>query len=175
MNPEITHLVPVLKSYWLLIHVAVITASYGFIGLSSFLGLLVLLLYAFMQEKNRENVDHFTDQLSTISELSATLGLYMLTIGTFLGGVWANESWGRYWGWDPGLRGRFSFNVATVIGFSSVLMTYFGVNYFLSGMHSYGKGSVDGVHWTVYGAMVAVVVLIFVAYIKYRKYGQSEV
>jgi cytochrome c-type biogenesis protein CcsB len=197
MNPEITHLVPVLKSYWLLIHVAVITASYGFIGLSSFLGLLVLLLYAFMQEKNRENVGHFTDQLSTISELSATLGLYMLTIGTFLGGVWANESWGRYWGWDPketwalvtvivfafivhmrfipGLRGRFSFNVATVIGFSSVLMTYFGVNYFLSGMHSYGKGSVDGVHWTVYGAMVAVVVLIFVAYIKYRKYGQSEV
>lgn len=196
MNPEITHLVPVLKSYWLLIHVAVITASYGFIGLSSFLGILVLILYAFMHDKNRKNVDYFTDQLSTISELSATLGLYMLTIGTFLGGVWANESWGRYWGWDPketwalitvivfafivhmrfipGLRGRFNFNVATVIGFTSVLMTYFGVNYFLSGMHSYGKGSVEGVHWAVYASLIAVVALIFVAYNKYRKYGQAE-
>ncbi|WP_372773083.1 c-type cytochrome biogenesis protein CcsB [Mangrovibacterium sp.] len=192
MNPEITHLVPVLKSYWLLIHVAVITASYGFIGLSSFLGLLVLFLYALMQQKNRKNVSHFTDQLTTISELSATLGLYMLTIGTFLGGIWANESWGRYWGWDPketwalitviifafivhmrfipGLRGRFNYNVATVIGFASVLMTYFGVNYFLSGMHSYGKGSVDGVHWSVYAAAAAIGLLIIVAYGKYRKY-----
>ena len=192
MNPEVTNLVPVLKSYWLLIHVAVITASYGFIGLSSFLGLLVMILYALMQERNQKNVAHFTDQLATISELSATLGLYMLAIGTFLGGVWANESWGRYWGWDPketwalitvvvfafivhmrfipGLRGRFNFCVATVLGFSSVLMTYFGVNYFLSGMHSYGKGSVDGVHWSVYVSATAVLALIVVAYSKYRKY-----
>lgn len=192
MNPEITHLVPVLKSYWLLIHVAVITASYGFIGLSSFVSLLVLILYAFMQEKNQANVEHFTDQLTTISELSATLGLYMLTIGTFLGGVWANESWGRYWGWDPketwalitvvvfafivhmrfipGLRGRLNFNVAAVLGFCSVLMTYFGVNYFLSGMHSYGKGSVEGVHWSVYVALGVIAVLIFMASSKYRKY-----
>ncbi|WP_163708613.1 c-type cytochrome biogenesis protein CcsB [Mangrovibacterium lignilyticum] len=197
MNPEITHLVPVLKSYWLLIHVAVITASYGFIGLSSFLGMLVLILYALMQERNKKNINYFTDQLSTISELSATLGLYMLAIGTFLGGVWANESWGRYWGWDPketwalitviifafivhmrfipGLKGRFNFNVATVIGFSSVLMTYFGVNYFLSGMHSYGKGSVDGVHWSVYAAGLAIALLIFVAYSKYRKYEAEQV
>ncbi|PTN04333.1 c-type cytochrome biogenesis protein CcsB [Mangrovibacterium marinum] len=196
MNPEITQLVPVLKSYWLLIHVAVITASYGFIGLSSFLGVLVLTLYALMHERNQQRVAYFTDQLTTISELSATLGLYMLTIGTFLGGVWANESWGRYWGWDPketwalitvvifafivhlrfipGLRGRFHFNVATVVGFCSVLMTYFGVNYFLSGMHSYGKGSVEGVHWSVYAALIAVIVLIFAAYEKYRRYGQAE-
>ena len=196
MNPEITHLVPVLKSYWLLIHVAVITASYGFIGLSSFLGMLVLILYALLREQNKKNVLYFTDQLSTIGELSATLGLYMLTIGTFLGGVWANESWGRYWGWDPketwalitvivfafivhmrfipGLRGRFNFNVATVIGFSSVLMTYFGVNYFLSGMHSYGKGSVEGVHWSVYASAIAIILLMVLAYGKYKKYGVEE-
>lgn len=192
MNPEITPLVPVLKSYWLLIHVAVITASYGFIGLSSFLGLLVLVLYALMNERNKNNSLHLTDQLATISELSATLGLYMLTIGTFLGGVWANESWGRYWGWDPketwalitvvvfafvvhmrfmpGLRGRFAFAVASVLGFASVLMTYFGVNYFLSGMHSYGKGSVDGIHWSVYAFVAAVLVLIYLASLRYRKF-----
>lgn len=196
MNPEITNLVPVLKSYWLLIHVAIITASYGFIGLAAFLGVLVLILYAFMKDSNKKNVDHFIEQLTTISELSATFGLYMLTIGTFLGGVWANESWGRYWGWDPketwalitvlvysfvvhmrlvpSLRGRFNYNLATVIGFSSVLMTYFGVNYFLSGMHSYGKGSVDGIHWSVYVSVILVIGLISAAYTKYKKYEMPD-
>ncbi|MFV0376684.1 MAG: c-type cytochrome biogenesis protein CcsB [Mangrovibacterium sp.] len=196
MNPEITPLVPVLKSYWLLIHVAVITASYGFIGLSSFLGLLVLVLYASITERNKKSNLHVTDQLATISELSATLGLYMLTIGTFLGGVWANESWGRYWGWDPketwalitvvvfafvvhmrfipGLHGHFPFAVASVAGFSSVLMTYFGVNYFLSGMHSYGKGSVDGIHWSVYVFMAAVFALIYLASLRYKKFEAAE-
>jgi cytochrome c-type biogenesis protein CcsB len=194
MNPEITHLVPVLKSYWLLIHVAVITASYGFIGLSSFLGILVLILYVLIKESNKENVAYFIDQLTTISELSATIGLYMLTIGTFLGGVWANESWGRYWGWDPketwalitavifafivhmrmipSLKGRYNYNLATVIGFTSVLMTYFGVNYFLSGMHSYGKGSANGVHWAVYVAFGVIAILAVWSYIKYKKYEE---
>ncbi|MGQ8336579.1 c-type cytochrome biogenesis protein CcsB [Sunxiuqinia sp. A32] len=194
MNPEITHLVPVLKSYWLLIHVAIITASYGFIGLSAILGLLVLILYALMNAKNRLNVDHFIEQLTTISELAATLGLYMLTIGTFLGGVWANESWGRYWGWDPketwalitvliyafvvhmrlipSLKGRYNYNLANVIGFSSVLMTYFGVNYFLSGLHSYGKGSADGVHWAVYVSAILIVGLILVSYFKFKRFEE---
>ena len=195
MNPEITHLVPVLKSYWLIIHVAVITASYGFIGLSAFLGLLVLVLYALLKEQNRENAVHFIRQLTTINELSVTLGLYLLTIGTFLGGVWANESWGRYWGWDPKetwalvtvlvyafvahmrlipqLKGMLHFNMATVIAFSSVLMTYFGVNYFLSGMHSYGKGSVEGVHWSAYLAGLLIVLLMFLSYSKDKKFGIS--
>lgn len=194
MNPEITHLVPVLKSYWLMIHVAIITASYGFIGLSSFLGILVLVLYTLIKKENFKNVNHFIEQLTTINELSATIGLYMLTIGTFLGGVWANESWGRYWGWDPketwalisavlfafivhmrlipGLKGRFTYNVATVVGFLSIMMTYFGVNYFLSGMHSYGKGSVEGIHWSVFASMGVVVVLIVWASFKAKKYDK---
>lgn len=89
-----------------------------------------------------------------------------MTVGTFLGAVWANESWGRYWGWDPKetwalitmvvyavvthlhLVKRWNslwlFNLASVIAFASVLMTFFGVNYFLSGMHSYGQN--DNVH-----------------------------
>ncbi len=194
MNPEITPLVPVLKSYWLMIHVSIITASYGFLGLSAFLGILVLMLYVIMKKSNQKNVDHFINQLTTISELSATIGLYMLTIGTFLGGVWANESWGRYWGWDPketwalisaviyafivhmrlipSLRGRYNYNLATVIAFSSVLMTYFGVNYFLSGLHSYGKGSADGIHWAVYASIGAIAVLAVWSYTNYKKFEE---
>jgi len=172
MNPEITHLVPVLDSYWLMIHVAIITASYGFIGMSAFIGMLVLVLYCISNSGNSKNITGLVLQLTAISEMSVTIGLYMLTVGTFLGGVWANESWGRYWGWDsketwalitvviysfiahmrliPGLKGIYNYTIASVLGFSSVLMTYFGVNYYLSGLHSYGRGSVDSVHWSVF-------------------------
>lgn len=190
MNPEITHLVPVLNSYWLMIHVAIITASYGFVGMSAFIGLLVLIMYSVSNARNSAIVKNIVLQLTTISEMSVTVGLYMLTIGTFLGGVWANESWGRYWGWDsketwalvtvvvytfvahmrlmPTLRGIFNFNVATVLGFSSVLMTYFGVNYYLSGLHSYGRGSVDSVNWSVYVSIIAVFGLMLFANFKQK-------
>ncbi|BBE19222.1 cytochrome C-type biogenesis protein [Aquipluma nitroreducens] len=190
MNPEITHLVPVLNSYWLMIHVAVITASYGFIGMSAFIGLLVLILFSLSNPKNSKNVKNIILQLTTISEMSVTVGLYMLTIGTFLGGVWANESWGRYWGWDsketwalvtvvvysfvahmrliPSLKGIYNYTVATVVGFSSVLMTYFGVNYYLSGLHSYGRGSIDGMHWSVYVFAGIVVALLISSNLKHK-------
>jgi len=190
MNPEITHLVPVLNSYWLMIHVAIITASYGFLGMSAFIGLLVLALFSISNPKNSSNVRNMILQLTTISEMSVTVGLYMLTIGTFLGGVWANESWGRYWGWDsketwalvtvviysfiahmrmiPTLKGIYNYTVATVIGFSSVLMTYFGVNYYLSGLHSYGRGTADSVHWSVYVIIISITGLLMVANFKQK-------
>jgi ABC-type transport system involved in cytochrome c biogenesis permease subunit len=120
-----------------------------------------------------------------------TFGLYFLTIGTFLGAVWANESWGRYWGWDPketwslitmiiyafilhsrmikGLNSMFTFNTFSLVGFSSVLMTYFGVNYYLSGLHSYAGGDPVPVPTFVYVAVVLVIALIVTAYISYRK------
>ena len=192
MNPEITNLVPVLKSYWLLVHVAVITASYGFIGLSAFLGLLVLILFSIANENNKNNVRKFVDQLTTINEMAAIVGLYMLTIGTFLGAIWANESWGRYWGWDPketwslitvvlysfishmrlipSLRGVYNYNFASVVGFTSVLMTYFGVNYYLNGLHSYGQGTAGSVHWAVYLSGVIIAILMFVSYMKSKKF-----
>jgi len=192
MNPEITNLVPVLKSYWLLFHVAIITASYGFIGLSAFLGLLVLVLFCIANENNKNNVSRFISQLTTINEMSVIVGLYMLTIGTFLGAIWANESWGRYWGWDPketwslitivvysfishirlipSLRGVYNYNFASVIGFSSVLMTYFGVNYYLNGLHSYGQDAAGPVPATVYFAGMAVIVLMVLSYQKSKKY-----
>ena len=196
MNPEVTNLVPVLKSYWLAIHVAIITASYGFIGLSSFLGVLVLILIVLRNKANEEKVSGFIEQLTTINEMSATVGLYFLTIGTFLGGVWANESWGRYWGWDPketwalitvviysfivhmrlipSLKGVFNYNMASILGFASVLMTYFGVNYYLSGLHSYGKGAVDGVNAAVPITFILLGGLMIWAYFKDTKFEKEK-
>jgi cytochrome c-type biogenesis protein CcsB len=196
MNPEITPLVPVLKSYWLTIHVSIITASYGFFGLSAFLGILVLVLIVIRRSSNEGKVNRFIDQLTTINEMSVTVGLYFLTIGTFLGGVWANESWGRYWGWDPketwalitimiysfiahmrlipALKGIYNYNMASVFGFASVLMTYFGVNYFLSGLHSYGKGVADGVHPSVIITFGVLGGLMIWAYLKDMKYENSR-
>jgi len=101
MDPEITNLVPVLKSYWLTLHVSVITGSYGFLGLGALLGLLNIILLILSNAGNRERISSTIDELTVINFKTLTLGLYLLTIGTFLGAVWANESWGRYWGWDP--------------------------------------------------------------------------
>jgi cytochrome c-type biogenesis protein CcsB len=196
MNPEITPLVPVLKSYWLMIHVAIITASYGFLGLSSFLGVMVMILIVLRRKANEEKVTQFIEQLTTINEMSATIGLYFLTVGTFLGGVWANESWGRYWGWDPketwalitvviysiivhmrlipGLKGLFNYNMASIFGFASVMMTYFGVNYYLSGLHSYGKGVAGGVNPAVPISFAVLAGLMVWAYIKQTAYEKEH-
>ena len=196
MSPEVTNLVPVLKSYWLTIHVAIITASYGFIGLSMFLGILVMILIVMRNKMNEQKVSGFIDQLTTINEMSATVGLYFLTIGTFLGGIWANESWGRYWGWDPketwslitimiysfvvhmrlipSLKGIYNYNVASIISFASVLMTYFGVNYYLTGLHSYGKGVADGINPAVPVSMAILGALMIWAYVKDMKYEKEN-
>ena len=162
-DPQLTNLTPVLKSYWLIIHVAVLTISYGFLGLGFILGIMNLFIYLFKTKKNHERLDLLIFELTYINEMNLTIGLVLATVGTFLGGVWANESWGRYWGWDaketwalvivitytillhlrfiPKLNRKYFFNVASVFSFGSVLMTFFGVNYFLSkGMHSYGAG-----------------------------------
>ena len=179
LNPEITNLVPVLKSYWLAIHVAVITASYGFLGVSAIIGLLNLLLAAMVKSANAERVQRNILHMTWINEAAMILGLYLLTIGTFLGGVWANESWGRYWGWDPketwalvtilvyafithmrlmpGYRGWYALNLASVAGMFSVLMTYLGVNYYLSGLHSYGSGSASSFPYVLIFVIIIIV------------------
>jgi cytochrome c-type biogenesis protein CcsB len=162
LDPEITPLQPVLKSYWLMIHVAIITGSYGFLGLSAILGLFNLILYIFRTKKNVQLVNNHIGEITYISEMTMTVGLFMLTIGTFLGGIWANESWGRYWGWDPketwalvsvlvyavilhlryipGLSGKFLFNSVSLWGYAAILFTFFGVNFYLVGLHSYAQG-----------------------------------
>ncbi|MDR0664198.1 MAG: cytochrome c biogenesis protein CcsA [Helicobacteraceae bacterium] len=161
MDPQITTLAPVLKSHWLTIHVSVISASYGFLGLSMLLGLISLALFIFRAPK-KTKIDEAIAELTRINEMSMMVGLALLSIGNIFGAVWANESWGRYWSWDPketwtlvsmliyaailhfrfipALKSRFAFSLASVWGFLSILMTYFGVNYYLSGMHSYAGG-----------------------------------
>jgi len=194
MNPEVTNLVPVLKSIWLTIHVAVIISSYAFLGLGMMLGLFNLLLMIFQNKKNLERFNLAIKEISLTSEATLTIGLYMLTIGTFLGGVWANESWGRYWGWDPketwalvtvlvyaaiihlnfipGLVGRYLFNAMSVVGFSSVLMTYFGVNYYLSGLHSYAAGDPVPIPAFVYYTIAMLALILIFAYINNFKINQ---
>lgn len=191
MDPEITNLVPVLKSYWLTLHVSVITGSYGFLGLGAILGLIVLILLSLTTGKNRARIAETIDELTVINYKSLTLGLYLLTIGTFLGAIWANESWGRYWGWDPketwslitiiiysivihsrlipGMKDIFTFNLVALFAFSSVLMTYFGVNYYLSGLHSYAGGDPVPVPSFVYITIVILAVLSFYAQSRYKK------
>ncbi|MFN8207541.1 MAG: cytochrome c biogenesis protein CcsA [Bacteroidales bacterium] len=162
-DPQLTNLQPVLKSYWLIIHVAVITVSYAFLGSGFILGLINLILYLFKNIRNYRNFDQIIQLLTHLNEILLVIGLVLATAGTFLGGIWANESWGRYWGWDAketwalvivivygmimhfrmvtGLKGTLIFNIASVIAFSTVVMTFVGVNYYLSkGMHSYAAG-----------------------------------
>lgn len=162
VDPAIANLVPVLDSYWLMIHVAVIVGSYGPLTVGMILGVVTLLLMILTTKKNKKRMDLSIKELTVINELALTTGLVMLTIGNFLGGQWANESWGRYWGWDPketwalisimiyafvlhmrlvpGLRSRWIFNFASILAFASIMMTYFGVNFYLVGLHSYASG-----------------------------------
>uniref|UniRef100_UPI003217E3C2 cytochrome c biogenesis protein CcsA n=1 Tax=uncultured Draconibacterium sp. TaxID=1573823 RepID=UPI003217E3C2 len=195
MSPEITPLVPVLKSYWLIVHVAVITASYGFLGISALLGFLNLILMTFSSKTNRARIQLTIRELVNIIQIALIIGLLLLTVGSFLGGVWANESWGRYWGWDPketwalvtivvytfithmhripGFKGNFAMSAAALVGFSSVLMTYFGVNYYLSGLHSYAQGEPAPIPSGVYIATFVVFVVIATAYISEGKNKQN--
>jgi len=190
MDPEITNLVPVLQSYWLTLHVSVITGSYGFLGLGAILGLINLVLITLTGSSNQNRVSNTIDELTVINFRTLTLGLYFLTIGTFLGAIWANESWGRYWGWDPketwslitiivytlvthsrlipALKDIYTFNLLSLFAFSSVLMTYFGVNYYLSGLHSYAGGDPVPIPLFVYLTVIIFITLSALAWFKYR-------
>ena len=192
MDPEIANLVPVLDSYWLMIHVSVIVGSYGPLTLGMILGIVSLFLILITNEKNKKKIGLNLKELTIINELTITVGLIMLTIGNFLGGQWANESWGRYWGWDPketwalisimiyafilhmrlipGLRSKWIFNLMSIIAYASILMTYFGVNFYLSGLHSYASGDKVITPDFVYYSSVFVFVLGFASYFKYKKY-----
>lgn len=191
LNPEITNLVPVLKSYWLKIHVAIIVSSYAPLGLSALLGLMTL-IFMIVDKKKNMKIDISIKEMTYINEMSMTIGLFLLTIGTFLGGVWANESWGRYWGWDPKetwalisvivyavvlhlrlvpkMNDRYVFNVASVIAFFSIIMTSFGVNYYLSGLHSYAKGDPLPIPTFVYWTVAIILAICTWAYFGQRRY-----
>lgn len=192
LDPQITPLVPVLKSYWLIVHVAIIVSSYGFFALSMIIAVISLFFYIISDKKSYQTHNGTTlKELTIVSEMSLTIGLLALVIGVFLGGVWANESWGRYWSWDPketwafistivyafvlhmrlvpGLRGRWAYHVAAMFAFCSMVMTYFGVNYYLTGLHSYAAGDPVPVPAWVYISLVTMTTLSVWAYFKFKK------
>ena len=190
MDPAIANLQPVLQGYWLMIHVSVIVGSYGPFALGMILGLVALLLMIFTNKENKERMLINIKELTIINELALTVGLVMLTIGNFLGGMWANESWGRYWGWDPketwalisimiyafvihmrlipGLRSRWIYSLMSVLAFGSILMTYFGVNFYLSGLHSYASGDQILSFQFIAITLGIIAVIAFFAYRKYK-------
>lgn len=190
IDPEITSLVPVLKSYWLSIHVSVITASYGFLGVSAMLGFITLILFLLRNEK-RLHLDLHIENLRNINEVSLIFGLTLLVIGNFLGAIWANESWGRYWGWDPKetwayvsiliysivlhirllkkIYSTYLFTVLSILSFFSILMTYYGVNFYLSGLHSYATGEPVPIPNWVYWMVGIILVMIVSSYPKFSQ------
>ena len=194
MDPAIGTLQPVLNSYWLMLHVAVIVGSYGPFVLGMLLGVINLLLMIVTTRKNAHKINLIQQELTIVNELALTVGLVMLTIGNFLGGMWANESWGRYWGWDPKetwalisimvyalvihlrliphWRGRWAFNFMSIVAFGSILMTYFGVNFYLTGMHSYATGDKIITPAFVYYAVGIVLLLGLVSYLRVKNTSQ---
>ena len=159
-DPRITNLLPVLKSHWLITHVSVVTSSYGFFSLSAAMGLFTLIMVLLV--KKYDCFNPFIDQMTWINERSMMIGLALVTIGNLLGAIWANESWGRYWGWDPketwtliviliyaiiihlrlipAIDAGLSIIIGSIFAFWAVIMTYIGVNFYLSGIHSYAAG-----------------------------------
>ncbi|MEE9364464.1 MAG: cytochrome c biogenesis protein CcsA [Cellulophaga sp.] len=190
IDPEIANLQPVLDSYWVLIHVSIIVASYGPLTVGMILGLVSLVLIILTTKKNKAKMELNLKELTIINELVLTLGLVMLTIGNFLGGQWANESWGRYWGWDPketwalisimvyafiihmsivpGLRSKWLFNFASLVGFATIMMTYFGVNFYLAGLHSYASGTDVITPAFIWYAAISAAVLGAISFWRYK-------
>jgi cytochrome c-type biogenesis protein CcsB len=161
-------LVPVLRSnYWLSIHVMTIVASYGAFGLAMALGHRHL----FREATGRFATAVETEDSAGLIYRIIQIGIVLIGTGTFLGGVWANESWGRFWGWDPKETwalitflgyllvvhlkfakkiDAFGIALSSLLGFQLVLMTWYGVNFVLGrGLHSYGSGT-GGMQWVIY-------------------------
>jgi ABC-type transport system involved in cytochrome c biogenesis permease subunit len=190
LDPNINTLTAVLRSnFWLTIHVLTITLSYAAFALSLCLGNVVMGTYLF-----RPGQTDRIQQITLYMYRAVQIGVVLLAAGTILGGVWADYSWGRFWGWDPKevwalialllylavLHGRFAgwlkgfgFTAATVVCFLGVLMAWYGVNFWLgAGLHSYGFGA-GGMTYVV-GYIAAQVGFIIAAYVKYSRARKQQ-
>lgn len=154
---QIAPLAPVLRSPLLSIHVVVIMISYTLLAFTMLNGVAALIINT--THKNTPLANREIAELQRISTLMLYPAVFLLTAGIFIGAVWANISWGRYWGWDPKevwalitmlvysatlhsssiktMRRPMFFHIYCIVAFLAVLMTYFGVNFILGGMHSY--------------------------------------
>jgi ABC-type transport system involved in cytochrome c biogenesis permease subunit len=168
MNPQITPLMPVLNSPILSSHVSIIMIAYALLAFLLFNGLYCLYLLwqahrvgsaSQIDDKKNHQLSQKIQQLTLLSRLLLYPAVFCLSIGIFLGAIWANVSWGNYWSWDPKetwalitfmvyavvvhtqslpvFRRPLAYHIYMVLAFLTILMTYFGVNYFLGGMHSY--------------------------------------
>lgn len=158
MDPQISHLMPVLNSPLLSLHVSVIMAAFALLSLTFLCAVTALLLRLF-RGRNATGLADQTGRLALLSRLMLYPALALLGIGIFVGAVWANVSWGAYWNWDakevwglitlmvyavaahdaslPFLRRPLGYHAFMALAFLTIVMTYFGVNYYLGGMHSY--------------------------------------
>ena len=140
------------------------------------------------RSKNRIHIDANIKNINYINEASLIIGLSLLVIGNFLGAIWANESWGRYWGWDPKetwayisilvyaivihirlikkIYSHYLFAILSLVSFFSILMTYYGVNFYLAGLHSYATGDPVPIPNWVYYLLGSILLLIFASFNK---------
>ena len=186
LDRGINPLVPALQSYWLNYHVIITLAGYAAFAIAMGLGHAVLI-------SGVRSKGEVTPQLAGLTKANLRviqIGSLLLITGILLGAVWANVSWGRFWGWDPKetwalicwfvyivfLHGRSAgwlawrgLAAASVAAFPVVIMTYYGVNYYLSGLHSYGAGSSPGIPWQVFAYLAAET--IFLCWALYRLRG----
>lgn len=185
LDPSIHPLVPVLRSnYWLTIHVLTITLGYAAFMLA--LGLSNLTLFQFIKKANQQKIA----SLNQMTYRAIQFGVVFITAGTILGGIWADYSWGRFWGWDPKevwalitllcyliiLHGRytnwigpFGFAAWSSISFLSVVMAWYGVNFILGvGLHSYGFAS-GGTPWVLGFVALEVLYVVVASMIRYSQ------
>lgn len=196
IDPQITNLSPNLQSFWLTFHVAIVSISYGFLALCALLGLIAMFFYAFINKNNFRLLDKKINELVKINELSMILGLVFLIIGTILGSIWANESWGRIWGWDPKeswslisifiymvilhirlfrSNNNFLFSTFSILSYGTILMTYFGVNYFFDAMHVYASNTNADIPLPFYFILLGIIILIWISYKKFLKANKKEI
>ncbi len=159
MDPNISHVMPVLNSPLLSVHVSIIMLAFALLSLTFICGLTALLLHMLALRNGHTQFCEQTEALALLSRLFLYPALAALGFGIFIGAIWANVSWGKYWGWDPkevwalitfmvyaaaahvqslpSMRRPMTYHTFMTLAFLTILMTYFGVNYFLGGMHSY--------------------------------------
>jgi ABC-type transport system involved in cytochrome c biogenesis permease subunit len=189
LNPNIQPLQAVLRSnYWLVIHVLTIVSSYAAFALAWGLGNFNLALMLF-----RPGQRDLIKAMSYLCYRSIQIGVVLLAGGTLLGGFWAAESWGRFWGWDPkevwaliallcyviplharmiGWVRDFGLAACSVVCFASIVMAWYGVNFVLgAGLHSYGFGGGNDA-WVYWGGMLNISLVVHAALRYY--YFQSE-
>jgi len=178
--------------------VAIITIGYGFLALSFLLGLINIMLHLFTTISKAQLFSLVIEELTYINEKLLTIGMLLTAIGTFIGCIWANESWGTYWSWNakqawsliivlvygvvlhfkyiPKIKSLLAFNIGAVISFGSVLMTFVGVNYyFTKGLHSYASDDPPIFPFWAWIAIIALGLLIMASLLKKKLLdGQEE-